>query len=48
MPEVGNPDIVEPIKKIAKLKYGRPREIVAADIEKRFKGAGISEERVEI
>jgi len=34
-PQEGNPEIVAPIKKIAKLKYGRRKEIVEADIAQR-------------
>ncbi len=36
-PQKGNLKIVEPIKKISKLKYGRPREIVEAEILQRSK-----------
>jgi len=36
-PQEGNRKIIEPIKKIAKLKYGRPREAVEAEIIKRSK-----------
>jgi hypothetical protein len=35
MPAKGNPKIVEPIKKLAKLKYGRPKEEVEAEINQR-------------
>ena len=31
----GNPEIVEPIKKISKLKYSRPRASVEAEIAQR-------------
>jgi len=34
-PQKGRPEIVEIIKKIAKLKYGKPRALVEADIIKR-------------
>jgi type IV secretory pathway TraG/TraD family ATPase VirD4 len=34
-PQKGNPEIVEPIKKIAKLKYGKTKEIVEQEILKR-------------
>jgi len=34
-PQEGNPEIVGPIKKIAKLKYGRRKEIVEAEIRGR-------------
>lgn len=36
IPQGGNPEIVDPIKRISKLKYGRPKEFVAADIVHRF------------
>jgi len=36
-PQEGNRKIIEPIKKIAKLKYGRPKEAVEAEIIKRSK-----------
>jgi hypothetical protein len=36
-PQKGNSKIVEPIKKIAKLKYGRPRQAVEAEIAQRSK-----------
>jgi len=36
-PEEGSPEIVSPIKKVSKLKYGRPREIVGAEILQRSK-----------
>jgi hypothetical protein len=36
-PQKGNLKIVEPIKKIAKLKYGRPRQEVEAEIAQRSK-----------
>jgi len=36
-PKKGNPDIIEPIKKISKLKYGRPKQIVEAEISQRSK-----------
>jgi hypothetical protein len=36
-PLEGNPKIVEPIKKISKLKYGRPRAIVEKEIMQRSK-----------
>jgi len=35
--EKGNPRIVEPLKKIAKLKYGRPKEFVEQEISQRAK-----------
>lgn len=35
LPQKGNKKIVEPIKKIAKLKYGRPKEAVEAEIGQR-------------
>jgi len=35
MPAKGNPKIVEPIKKLAKLKYGRPKKEVEAEINQR-------------
>lgn len=35
-PQKGNLNIVEPIKKIAKLKYGRAREIIEAEIAERW------------
>ncbi len=35
MPQKGNPEIVEAIKKLSKLKYGRPREVVEAEIIER-------------
>lgn len=34
-PKEGNPEIVAPIKKIAKLKYGKAKELVEADIAQR-------------
>ena len=43
MPERGNPEIVGPLKRIAKLKYGRPKEIVEADIAQRFLAASLIE-----
>ncbi len=36
-PKQGNQAIVEPIKKISKLKYGRPRQIVEAEISQKIK-----------
>jgi len=36
-PKEGNEAIVEPIKKISKLKYGRPRQIVEAEISQKIK-----------
>jgi hypothetical protein len=36
-PEEGSSEIVDPIKKVSKLKYGRPREIVGAEILQRSK-----------
>ncbi len=35
LPKKGNQKIIEPIKKISKLKYGRPREAVEAEISQR-------------
>ena len=40
-PQEGNRKIIEPIKKIAKLKYGRPREAVEAEIIKKSKIIGL-------
>ena len=34
-PQKGNPKIIEPLKKLSKLKYGRPKEIVEAEISQR-------------
>jgi len=34
-PSKGRPEIVQPLKKISKLKYGKPKEIVEQDILKR-------------
>ena len=34
-PQEGNPKIIEPIKKLSKLKYGRPKQEVEAEIAKR-------------
>jgi hypothetical protein len=34
-PKKGSPEIIDPIKKLAKLKYGRQREIVEAEIAER-------------
>ncbi len=34
-PSNGRPEIIEPLKKISKLKYGKPKAIVEADILKR-------------
>ena len=36
-PDIGNPEIVESIKQLAKLKYGRRKEIVEAEIRERSK-----------
>lgn len=36
-PEKGSPEVVEPIKKLSKLKYGRPKEIVEKEILERLK-----------
>jgi len=36
-PKKGNPEIVEPIKKLSKLKYGRRKEDVEAEIARRMK-----------
>ena len=35
-PKQGDPSIIEPIKKISKLKYGRPRNMVEQEIMDRF------------
>ena len=35
-PQEGNSAIVEPIKRISKLKYGRPKALVASDIAQRL------------
>ena len=35
-PQPGNPDIVEPIKKLSKLQYGKPREVVEKEILENF------------
>jgi len=37
VPKQGNPEIVEPIKKLSKLKYGRRKEDVEAEIARRMK-----------
>ena len=37
VPKKGNPEIVEPIKKLSKLKYGRRKEDVEAEIARRMK-----------
>ncbi len=34
-PKAGRPEIVEAIKKISKLKYGKPKAIVEEEISKR-------------
>lgn len=36
-PKKGNPEIIEPIKKLSKLKYGRPKKTVEKEIIKRAK-----------
>jgi len=37
IPKEGNKEVVNPIKKISKLKYGRPREMIESEISKRLK-----------
>lgn len=39
-PQKGNSAIIEPIKKLAKLKYGRPKSVVTAEISERSRLGG--------
>ncbi|MFH0792372.1 MAG: DUF87 domain-containing protein [bacterium] len=41
MPQKGNPDMIAPIKKISRNKYGRPRELVEMEIIDRSKLGGL-------
>jgi len=36
-PKEGNPEMIEPIKKLSKLKYGKPKKLVEAEIFERAK-----------
>ncbi len=40
-PQPGNADMIEPIKKISRNKYGRPRELVEMEITQRSKLGGL-------